>query len=219
MSFTHDFERSNTLINLIGKHYWEKNHVKSDCGLIQEPYGCETHISESTREALRGIHDPTARHIRFAPDCIIIQKKEEKRRVILLEYKLCASFYENEFNIGKIKAVAWENYMDLVKTGKKVAICINCPYYKRPLLCDFADESWLVQERTKIPGYPAFVGIGLDKLRTFQEFMQEIFCVSEDETKGYISSFLHEAKENPNLQINDGKNQPECKINRLEHAA
>lgn len=212
MGFSDRTGKSNKLIELLIEHYWNAPVIQTAHRIFHEPYGYETHISTTAQTALKRIYTATAKHIRFTPDYIVGQAgaSTAQNPVVLLEYKVTTTprytLRDSQWDSGQIEADAWENYMNLVGAGIRVALLIYCPYHSRPLLCEFPDDNWLTQSRSAVQSTNTgsrtdYCNITLSRLRTFSEFMEQEFNVLAATSQPLIKIILDAAKTDPLLQI------------------
>jgi hypothetical protein len=216
MKFTDRTEKSNRLIALLKTHYWDTPQIRLTQGMFHEPYGYENHISPETQNVLKKIYTITSKHIRFTPDYIVGRRGLRlEEPVLLLEYKVTTTprytLKDGQWDSGQIEADAWDNYMNLINAGVRVALLIYCPYHSRPLLCDVANDEWLTEGRNAITrtykgSGTDYCNIALPKLRTFVEFMEQQFMVPADTSKMLIEPMLRKAIKDPLLQITHDPN-------------
>lgn len=177
MSFADRTGKSNRLIELLNEHYWNNSEISQGHKMFHEPYGYETHISPAAQSVLKRIYTTTTKHIRFTPDYIAGRSNLMLTDpVLLLEYKVTTTprytLRDGQWDSGQIEADAWDNYMNLISAGVRVALVIYCPYHSRPLLCEFPSSHWLTQSRSTVAStYTGsktdYCNIALPRLRTF----------------------------------------------------
>lgn len=189
MEFQDRTDTSDTLIRIVKQHIWanlpDLYHVET---------GYETHIPDRVREALRYVRTATARHVRYAPDFLVVDSRNPER-VYLLEYKCTQTpLYSprrinqiaNQANrdslswedIGQCESEAFDNYASLNEIGIRVAILNYIAYHDRLLLCDFIENieelhrdqvAGVTQRGSRTP----FVNFDANDMRTLQTFLAE----------------------------------------------
>lgn len=210
MGFLQRSAKSDRLIELLSQYYWNNSIIKQN-HIFHEIYGYETHISTSVQEILKRIYTKTAKHIRFTPDYIVGQSNSIGiEPIVLIEYKVTTTprytLKDKQWDIGQIEADAWDNYINLANAGVKVAILIYCPYHPRPLLCDFPNDTHIIQarqyvQRTQFGSGTPYCNINLRALHSFDEFMQTQFNMPLTSSKPLIKQILNISKDDPLLQI------------------
>ena len=217
MGFPNRKSKSDKIIQLLEQQFWHNPDISNIYGILHEPYGYENYMSEEAQSVIKTIYTTTAKHIRFTPDYVLICRRQVKNPVVLLEYKVTTTprytLGNNQWNFGQIEADAWENYINLINAKVVVALLIYCPYHPRPLLCDFPDVSWTVQDRRTVKSTATgsktdYYNIDLRKLRTFVEFMEQEFLVPSEITLPLVKTLLNIAKTDPDLQIQHDPRSP-----------
>ena len=177
------------LVEIVEEHVWD------NMGDVEHvPYGYETqpNISREVRNILGRFSvedDPTARHIRHAPDAFIVQQNPQV--LYLVDYKCTTVPLRSlrlkqqisqkagkpvEFaDIGVIHTASYDNYAALQKIGVKVAILTYIAYHDRHLLCDFIET---IKPLRRAPVAYTEIGSGKDvinfdasQMRTLEEFL------------------------------------------------
>lgn len=205
MGFKARSNQSQKLLGLLQEHYWESINIKRRNRIHHVDYGYETHIDQQAQDALKRIYTTTAKHVRFAPDCVIIQRTSQKEEpVVLLEYKVTTTprykLMDNQWDSGQIEADAWENYLNLNKAGLRCAVLIYVSYHERPLLCGYPDNEWITQGRTRVETQTTtgsgtdYCNVNLRKIPTFSEFMYSEFGVSTETSEPLVAKVLDIAK-------------------------
>ena len=189
MEFKDRSEGSDILIDVVRRHIWDRSRL-----LYHVETGYETHIEEDVRSYLRYVRNETARHIRFAPDFLVIERQKPEN-VYFLEYKCTqtplysprriAEIAEQAGkesldwpDIGQCEAEAYDNYMALSEIGVRVAILNYVSYHERLLLCDFVDKvTALYRDRvttqTQRGSKTPYINFDVTPMRTLQEFLSE----------------------------------------------
>ena len=193
MEFKDRTEGSDILIEVVCRHIWDRSQL-----LYHVETGYETHIEENVRSYLRYVRNETARHIRFAPDFLVIERQKPEN-VYFLEYKCTQTplysprriadiakkagresldWLDNYPDIGQCEAEAYDNYMALSKIGVRVAILNYVSYHERLLLCDFVDTvKELYRDRvttqTQRGSKTPYINFDVTRMRTLQEFLSE----------------------------------------------
>ena len=177
------------LVEIVTEHVW--NNLG---GIEHVPYGYEMHIPQNIRDILGRFsvdRNPTARHIRHAPDAFIVHRNSSI--LYLVDYK-CTSrpvfvdWLINEVSnnagrrvewpdIGVIHTTSYDNYVKLQEIGVKVAILTYIAYHSRHLLCDFIEN---IEELRRAPVRHTEIGSGKDvinfdasQMRTLEEFIAD----------------------------------------------
>ena len=189
MEFKDRSEGSDILIEVVCRHIWDRSRL-----LYHVETGYETHIEEEVRSYLRYVRNETARHIRFAPDFLVIERQKPEN-VYFLEYKCTQTpLYSPRriteiaeragkesldwADIGQCEAEAYDNYMALSEIGVRVAILNYVSYHERLLLCDFVDKvTELYRDRvttqTQRGSKTPYINFDVTPMRTLQEFLSE----------------------------------------------
>ena len=193
MEFKDRSEGSDVLVEVVKQHIWDKSQL-----LYHVETGYETHIPEDARSYLRYVRNKTARHIRFAPDYLVIERNNPDN-VYFLEYKCTQTplysknriaevaekagrelldWQDNWPDIGQCEAEAYDNYVALSKIGVRVAILNYVAYHDRFLLCDFVDKvTELYRDEVRTPtqrgSRTPYINFNVTPMRTLQEFLEE----------------------------------------------
>ena len=189
MEFQDRTDTSDTLIGIVKQHIWDN---LSD--LYHVEMGYETHIPDRVREALRYVRTATARHVRYAPDFLVVDSRNPDS-VYLLEYKCTQTplFSSRRINqianqanrdslswedIGQCESEAFDNYASLNEIGIRVAILNYIAYHDRLLLCDFVGNIEglhrdQVTSATRRGSRTPFVNFDANDMRTLQTFLAE----------------------------------------------
>lgn len=211
MEFQDRTEGSDILIQVLRQHFWDKSE-----SLYHVETGYETHIPEDIRETLRYVYNETARHLRFAPDFLVVQRQNPDN-VYYLEYKCTQTpiYSENRIrlieqrsgrqslrwqDIGQCEREAFDNYVALSRIGVKVAVLNYIAYHERPLLCDFIenivelhrDE---VTTATQTGSRTPFVNFDATSMRTLQEFLAETHSIHSERIATYFENVLSELRQ------------------------
>ena len=187
MPFEHLTFKEKTLVEIVEEYVW--NNLD---GVEHFPYGYETYIPQDIRNILGrfSVEDnPTARHIRHAPDALIVRRTADV--LYLIDYKsttvpmwsrrLIREISRNAGrnvrwqDIGVIHTTSYDNYVKLKEIGVKVAILTYIAYHDRLLLCDYIET---MDELRRAPVAFTDKGSGKDvinfdasQMRTLQEFL------------------------------------------------
>ena len=192
-------DRSNTsdiLTQVVKQHIWDNLPV-----LYHVEMGYETHIPDKVRQALRYVRTATARHVRFAPDFLVVDSRNPES-AYLLEYKctqtpLYSSRRINQIakqannpslsweDIGQCESDAFDNYAALSEIGIRVAILNYIAYHERLLLCDFIENIEelhrdQVTSATQRGSRTPFVNFDANPMKTLQEFLTETHEMPND---------------------------------------
>ena len=181
MAFEDRSQASITLIDIVQKHFWDSNALRS---VYHVETGYETQeIPEDVREHLRHIRNKTTRHIRFTPDFLIVDNVNPDN-IYYLEYKstLTTAGYPNR---GQMELDAYDNYAALQSIGVKVAVLNYVAYHGRLLLCDFIENITVVRRsegltRTTTGSRTPFVNTDLNGMRTLLEFLVDTHGINRD---------------------------------------
>ena len=192
MEFKDRTEGSDVLIEVVNRHIWSKSRL-----LYHVETGYETHIPEEARSYLRYVRNATARHIRFAPDFMVVER-DRPENVYFLEYKCTQTplyspkridevaeeagresldWQDNWPDIGQCEAEAYDNYMALSEIGVRVAILNYVAYHDRFLICDFVDKvkelrRYFVTTDTETGSRTPYINFDVTLMRTLQEFLE-----------------------------------------------
>lgn len=208
MEFKDRSEGSDILIEVVCRHIWDQSRL-----LYHVETGYETHIEEDVRSYLRYVRNETARHIRFAPDFLVIERQKPEN-VYFLEYKCTqtplysprriAEIAEQAGkealdwpDIGQCEAEAYDNYMALSEIGIRVAILNYVSYHERLLLCDFVDtvkelRRYFVTTDTKTGSKTPYINFDVTPMRTLQTFLAEEHPIEAHSIKPYFQEICSE---------------------------
>ena len=181
MLFEERSQVATTLVDIVSKHFWNSDELQS---LYHVEMGYETQeIPEDIREHLRHIRNKTTRHIRFVPDCLIVDKVNPDN-IYYLEYK-CTLTTAGYPNRGQMELDAYDNYEALQSIGVKVAVLNYIAYHERLLLCDFIENIRVVRRsegmtQTATGSRTPFVNTDLNGMRTLLEFLVDTHGISRD---------------------------------------
>ena len=210
MDFKDRTEGSNILIQVLKQHFWDESQ-----SLYHVETGYETHIPEDIRKALRYVYNKTTRHLRFAPDFLVVQRQKPDN-IYYLEYKCTQTpLYKSDRinkivegydkpldwqDIGQCEREAFDNYKDLNSIGVRVAVLNYVAYHKRPLLCDFIENIVelhrdTVRTPTQAGSKTPFVNFDATSMRTLQEFLAETHGISSDKVIPYFERALSELRQ------------------------
>ena len=190
MTFEHLTFKERTLAEIVERYVW--NNLED---VKHFPYGYETYIPQDIRNILGRFSvddNPTARHIRHAPDALIVRQNADV--LYLVDYKsttvpmwsqrLIGEISRNAgkrvdwTDIGVIHTTSYDNYVKLQEIGVKVAILTYIAYHDRLLLCDFIET---MEELRRAPVAFTDKGSGKDvinfdasQMRTLEEFLADI---------------------------------------------
>ena len=185
-------DRSNTsdiLTQVVKQHIWDNLPV-----LYHVEMGYETHIPDKVRQALRYVRTATARHVRFAPDFLVVDSRNPEN-VYLLEYKCTQTPLYSPYrikqiakqgnnpslsweDIGQCESDAFDNYVALSEIGIRVVILNYIAYHERLLLCDFIENIEelhrdQVTSATQRGSRTPFVNFDANDMRTLQTFLAQ----------------------------------------------
>lgn len=222
MEFKDRSEGSDILIEIVRRHIWDRSRL-----LYHVETGYETHIEEDVREYLRYVRNETARHIRFAPDFLVIER-ENPENVYFLEYKCTqtplysprriAEIAERAGkesldwpDIGQCEAEAYDNYMALSEIGVRVGILNYVSYHERLLLCDFVDKvTELYRDRvttqTQTGSKTPYINFDVTPMRTLQEFLSEEHPIESHRIQAVFQEICSELQQR--LQTRHNENSP-----------
>jgi len=168
-------------LRMILERLWQSPPVRA-AGVWHEPLGYETHVSREAMAYLQSSTDPTSSLLRYFPDAALVRYGGP---AALVEHKVMLTprytLGQSQWAFGQVEAAAWDVYMRLRAMGVRIAVLAYCPYHPRPLLTDYADDRWIVRERTRPvasqgSGTP-YVNVELSKLRPISEFLVSEFGV------------------------------------------
>lgn len=210
MDFKDRTEGSNILIKVLKQHFWDESeslyHVKT---------GREKNISPEIKEVLQYVYNKTARHLRFTPDFIIMQKQNPKN-VYYLEYRctqtpLYKPSYIDEVTKGVDKSIDWQdigkyerevfdNYKALNNLGVRVAVLNYIAYHERPLLCDFIENIMELHRDTFRAPTQAdcrtpFVNFDATSMRTLPQFLVDNHRMSKESITPHFEDVLSKLKQ------------------------
>ena len=187
MAFEHLTSKERKLVEIVEQYVW--NNLET---IEHVPWGYETHTPQDVRNILGrfSVEDnPTARHIRHAPDAFIVQ--QNAKVLYLVDYKsttvpmwsprLIGEISRNAGrrvdwkDIGVIHTASYDNYVNLQKIGVKVAILTYIAYHDRLLLCDYIetmDELRRAQVAFTDKGSGKdVINFDASRMRTLEEFL------------------------------------------------
>ena len=177
------------LVEIVEQYVW--NNLET---IEHVPWGYETHTPQNIRNILGrfSVEDnPTARHIRHAPDAFIVQQNAEV--LYLVDYKCTARPVYTDWiidtvsrnagrkvtrhDIGVIHTTSYDNYVKLQSIGAKVAILTYIAYHDRLLLCDYIENmKELRRDRvrsTSIGSGKDLINFDASRMRTLEEFLAD----------------------------------------------
>ena len=229
MEFEDRSETSSVLVDVIERHFWSKSQL-----LYHVETGYETHIDKEIREALRYVRNKTARHLRFTPDFLIVERKNPEN-IYYLEYKCTRTplyspnrikqigeragielldqndIKQYRLNLGQCELDAYDNYVALSEIGVRVAILNYVAYHHRLLLCDFI-ENIKELRRDKVTtatisgSRTPYVNFDVNPMKTLDNFLVEIHGVNHDTVTSYYNDACAELK--ASLPKYEHKNSP-----------
>ena len=173
---------SNTLIDIVKKHFWDGHELQQS--LYHVDTGYETHIPENIRDLLRDVYNKTTRHLRFTPDYLIVEK-DNPDNVYYLEYKCTQKIYRDLKNRGQIELDAYDNYVALQSIGVRVAVLNYVAYHDRLLLCDFIENIREVRRsegltKTDTGSGTGYVNTDLNGMRTLLDFLVDTHPINRE---------------------------------------
>jgi hypothetical protein len=143
---------------------------------------------------LRYCRTSTAKHVRFAPDSLILNVRDDERHH-LLDYKVtqtpiysrsrlalireaAADACLTAESIGQIEADALDNYLRLCEIGVRTAVLDHCAYHERTLLCEYADRIKVlhrdrVTTSTDTGSGTPFINLDCRSMRTLAQFLAD----------------------------------------------
>ena len=178
MQFKQRSRLSTILIDIVKKWFWNTDELQS---LYHADTGYEMQtgkeMPKDIRELLRKIYNKTTRHIRFTPDCLIVDRGNPDN-IYYLEYKCTQTFGYNK-NWGQIELDAYDNYVALQSIGVKVAVLNYIAYHDRLLLCDFIENIKALRRsegktETDTGSGTGYVNPDLNGMRTLLDFLVDI---------------------------------------------
>lgn len=202
MKFEKRAEKANLLISLLDELLWKP--LSGEYGIMCVPYGYETHIPKEAMNFLQTIYTPTAKHVRFAPDYVLLHTQYERfevpveKSVLLLEYKATTTpkytLRESQFDYGQVEADALENYLNLSKAGISVVLLIYCSYHSRPFLMEYCTNLSIGQrqevKRTRTGSGTDYYNLDLKALRTVADFLSEEYYVDRTFTESLLKEIM-----------------------------
>ena len=233
MEFKDRSEGSDVLVEMVKQHIWNKSQL-----LYHVETGYETHIPEEARSYLRYVRNDTARHIRFAPDYLVIERNNSDN-VYFLEYKCTQTplysknriaevaekagresldWQDNWPDIGQCEAEAYDNYVELSKIGVRVAILNYVAYHDRFLLCDFVDKvkelrRYFVTTDTETGSRTPYINFDVTPMRTLQEFLEEEHPIPTNSMTRYFKNMCSDLQRE--LQTKHNRKSPLKKVTDL----
>ena len=211
MEFQDRSETSDILIEVVKQRIWSKLPT-----LYHVEMGYETHIPEQVREALRYVRTATARHVRYAPDCLVVDSQNPDS-VYLLEYKctqtpLYSPYRINQIaeqannpslsweDIGQCESDAFDNYVALRKIGIRVAVLNYIAYHERLLLCDFIENIEelhrdQVTSATQRGSRTPFVNFDANSMKTLEEFLTETHGIQSNSITSLLGAACSELQQ------------------------
>lgn len=190
MGFADRLEQTNAVIAALRADLWESPVVSQR--LIHVDYGAEHIVPKEVHAIIRFIYTETTRHIKFAPDFFVVDKRCPER-TYLLEYKCTQTplYSRNRIemireksprkeidwqDIGQWEAEAYDNYQALAKLGIRVVILNYCAYHDRLLVCDFVQRvTPLHRDQVRLTttrgSRTPFINFDLNTMRSLEEFL------------------------------------------------
>jgi hypothetical protein len=180
-----------SLVSIVTKEVWESPALRPL--LVQEQFGSENYVRSEVHSKIRFARTPTTHHIRFAPDCFVVDLRRPEL-TYLLEYKhtntplsydsrlrqlQAESRADLQFaDVGQWEAAAYDNYDALAGLGVRVCVLNYVPYHPRPLLCDSSSS---VRPIYRSPGVGTttkgsrtpWINFDLTRLRSLDAFLCE----------------------------------------------
>ncbi len=190
MSFARRLKQTNAVIAALRSGLWESDLLTPR--LVHVDYGAENLIPPQVHKIIRFAHTETTRHIRFAPDFFVTDRRAPAN-TYLLEYKCTQTplFSRGRINmlqrqsprrdidwqdIGQIEAEAFDNYRALADAGIRMALLDYCAYHERLIVCDFVERITplhrdRVRTATRTGSRTPFINFDLRALRSLEEFI------------------------------------------------
>jgi hypothetical protein len=205
MGFGERTELADAVVETLSEKLWTQPSLKAR--VLLAAYGYETHVPDEVKKLLRYIRTNTAKHVRFTPDFLLIDK-QRRDDTYLLEYKATRTpiFSERRIEliraaarnsdpqsnlswqeIGQMEADAYDNYIALHRQlNLNVAVLTYCAYHERVLLCDFI-QNFFVLHRDAVRGQTTtgsrtpFVNFSYTNLRSLRRFIYDVHGIRLDE--------------------------------------
>jgi hypothetical protein len=190
MSFASRLGQTNAVIAALKTGLWESPLLSRRLAHVN--YGAEHLIPQPIHQLVRFAHTETTRHIRFAPDFFVVDRKDPQR-TYLLEYKCTQTplFSRRRIqtirgqsprkdidwqDIGQMEAEAYDNYRALAGLGVRLALMDYCAYHGRLLVCDFVERiTPLHRDRVRATATAGsrtpFINFDLTPMRSLEEFI------------------------------------------------
>lgn len=190
MDFKDRLRQTQTVVEVLHDELWQNELVARQ--LVHVEYGAEHVVPPEVHDLIRYVHTHTARHIKFAPDFFVVDRKNP-HALYLLEYKCTQTpLYSRQRiqmlrrksprngldwqDIGQIEAEAYDNYQALAELGIRVAVLDYCAYHDRLLLCEFVGQFRpLHRDSVRLPtnrgSRTPFINLDLRTLRSLHEFL------------------------------------------------
>lgn len=197
MAFLDRMAQSNQVISIVHKRVWSVKLVSDRVALID--YGAALYVPDDLRQAMRSDQSRTAKHIRFTPDYIVIDRARPST-VYLLDYKATETplYSSNRIrsiateakmpalrwqDIGQMEADAFDNYLALHAAGARVAVLNYCAYGEPTLMCEYIDRIRVlhrdqVRLATETGSRTPFVNFYLKSLRPLDTFIREVHGIT-----------------------------------------
>lgn len=203
MDFRSRTGTADKFIDRMKEFYWQSEVLRRHQIHMQE-YGYENHISQEMMGILRNRRSNTAKFVRYAPDFILCDERQE----VLLEYKVTRTprytFRDLQWDRGQIEADALDNYLNLLQAGIEVIILLYCPYHSYPILCGRPDRAWIVNDRQRtyqsMGSGTEFYNIDLEAMTHFDVLMEEQFGIPRAESRPLIREMLAVTINDPELR-------------------
>jgi hypothetical protein len=190
MSFAKRLAQTNVVVAALESGLWASPLLSQRLAHVN--YGAEHLIPPQVHQVIRFAHTKTTRHIRFAPDFFVVDRRDPKR-TYLLEYKCTQTplFSRGRINmlrqqspnkdidwpdVGQIEAEAYDNYRALADAGIRMALLDYCAYHERLIVCDFVERitpfhKSHVQTATPTGSGTPFINFDLRAMRSLEEFI------------------------------------------------
>lgn len=205
MGFEYRVAQTNKVIQILKDNLWGAPVISER--LVHVDYGAEHIVPNEVHRLIRFVRTETIRHIRFAPDFFVVDRKYPER-TYLLEYKctqtplyssdrismICRKSPRKDINardIGQWEAEAYENYKALSSLGIRVVILNYCAYHDRSLVCDFIEKVTPIHRdrvRSNITAgsRTPFINFDLRSMRSLEEFLVDEHGFSMEQVKPLI---------------------------------
>jgi hypothetical protein len=190
MSFAKRLAQTNVVIAALESGLWTSPLLSQR--LMHVNYGAENLIPPQVHQIIRFAHTNTTRHIRFAPDFFVVDRRDPKC-TYLLEYKCTQTplFSRGRISmlrrqsprkdidwpdVGQMEAEAYDNYRALADAGVRMALLDYCAYHERLIVCDFVERVTplhrdQVRTATRTGSRTAFINFDLNAMRSLEEFI------------------------------------------------